>query len=194
MKHLLLGEATFKGSKNPVRANHLRVELLDMERLVKVNELKPVTNPITFQKNNNPTPDGLLSNEIFGISMYDRMNTCAYIDLHEWFMSPLIYKTWARLDKKIVACVNETKYFKIDDKGVLVEDPDGETGIEFLRKNFNRINIARTASIKRDQNATFLESYKNKPGAFIKKMLVIPAALRDVDTSKGGRVSLGEAN
>lgn len=194
MKHLLLGEATFKGSKNPVRANHLRVELLDMERLVKVNELKPVTNPITFQKNNNPTPDGLLSNEIFGISMYDRMNTCAYIDLHEWFMSPLIYKTWSRLDKKIVACVNETKYFKIDDKGVLVEDPDGETGIEFLRKNFNRINIARTASIKRDQNATFLESYKNKPGAFIKKMLVIPAALRDVDTSKGGRVSLGSIN
>ena len=108
MKHLLLGEATFKGSKNPVRANHLRVELLDMERLVKVNELKPVTNPITFQKNNNPTPDGLLSNEIFGISMYDRIHTCSYIDRNELFMSTLIYTTWARLAKKMVACVNQT--------------------------------------------------------------------------------------
>lgn len=197
MRQLLYNEAngTFKASSNPVRGNHLRVELLDMDRLVKANDLKPVTNPITFQKNNIPTPDGLLSNEIFGIAMYDRMNTCAYIDLHEWFLSPLVYKTWARLDKKIVACVNETKYFSINDKGVLVEDENGETGIEFLRKNFSKINIERTASIKRDQNVNFLNAFKNKPTqAFIRKMIVIPAALRDVDTSKGGRVSLGIAN
>ena len=107
----------FEAAKPQVRANHLRMSLLDMDRLVKANDLKPITNPITFQKNNIPTPDGLLSNEIFGITMYDRMNTCAYIDLHEWFMHPLIYKTWCKLDKKIVACVNETKYFSINDKG-----------------------------------------------------------------------------
>ena len=184
----------FEAAKPQVRANHLRMSLLDMDRLVKANDLKPITNPITFQKNNIPTPDGLLSNEIFGIAMYDRMNTCAYIDLHEWFLHPLIYKTWCRLDKKIVACVNETKYFSIDDKGTLVEDENGETGIEFLRKNFKRINIARTASIKRDMNVDFINSYKDKPGAFVRKMLVIPAGLRDVDTSKGGRVSIGEIN
>lgn len=183
-----------ESERNPVRGNHLRVDLLDMDRLVKVNDLKPITNPITFAKNNIPTSDGLLSNEIFGITMYDRMNTCAYIDLHEWFMSPIIYKTWSKLDKKIIACVNETKYFSIDESGKLVEDENGETGIEFLRKNFNRINIARTASIKRDMNVDFISSYKNKPGAFIRKMLVIPAGLRDVDTSKGGRVSIGEIN
>ena len=194
MKSLFIEDTGTFRAGNQMRAPHLRVDLLDMDRLVKVNDLKPITNPITFQKNNIPTPDGLLSNEIFGIAMYDRMNTCAYIDLHEWFLSPLVYKTWARVDKKIIACVNETKYFKIDDKGTLVEDEDGETGIEFLRKNFNRINIERTASIKRDQNVNFLNSFKNKPGAFIRKMIVIPAALRDVDTSKGGRVSLGIIN
>lgn len=180
--------------KSPVRANHLRMDLLDTERLVKANDLKPVTNPITFQKNNIPTSDGLLSNEIFGISMYDRMNTCAYIDLNEWFIHPLVYKVWGKMDKKIIACVNETKYFSIDEHGILQEDENGETGIEFLRKNFNRINIARTASIKRDMNVDFITSYKNKPGAFIRKQIVIPAGLRDVDTSKGGRVSIGVIN
>lgn len=184
----------FSAEKPKIRANHLRVDLLDMDRFVKANDLKPITNPVTFTKNNVPTSDGLLSNEIFGITMYDRMNTCAYIDLHEWFLSPIVYKVWSKLDKKIIACINETSYFSIDDKGALYEDENGETGIEFLRKNFSRINIARTASIKRDMNVDFINSFKNKPGAFIRKMIVIPAGLRDVDTSKGGRVSIGVIN
>lgn len=179
---------------NAMRGEHLRVDLLDVDRLVKVNDLQPVTNPITFSKNNIPTSDGLLSNEIFGITMYDRMNTCAYIDLGEWFINPELYKTWSRLDKKIVACVAETQYFKIDENGTLQEDPDGDTGIAFLKKNFNRINIARTASIKRDVNVDFINACKKNPGAFMRKQIVIPAALRDVDTSKGGRVSLGTIN
>ena len=175
-------------------STHLRVNLLDTDRLVKANELKEITNPITFSRNNTPTPDGLLSNEIFGITMYDRMNTCAYIDLHEWFMNPELYKVWSKMDKKIIACVNETKYFSIDEKGELVEDENGSTGVEFLRKNFDKINIARTASIKRDMNVDFVNQCKKTPGAFIRKMIVIPAGLRDVDTSKGGRVSIGEIN
>lgn len=180
---------------NEMRAKHLRIELLDVNRFVKVNDLKPITNPITFQRNNTPTPDGLLSNEIFGITMYDRMNTCAYIDLHDWFMSPELYKIWTKLDKKIVACVNETKFFSIDDKGTLYEDPEnGKTGIRFLKDHFSEINIARTASIRRDQDVDFINACKKSPGGFINKVIVIPAALRDVDTSKGGRISIGEIN
>ena len=179
---------------NSVRSEHLRMNILDVERLVKVNELKPITNPITFTKNNIPTSDGILSNEIFGISMYDRMNTCAYIDLGDWFFNPIVYKVLTTLDKNIAACVYETKYFIIDDNGVLKEDDNGETGIKFLKKNFNRLNIARTASRKRDMNVDFINKCKNDPGTFMRKQLVIPAALRDVDTSKKGRVSLGIIN
>lgn len=180
---------------NPTGGNHLRVILLDTDRLVKANDLKPVTNPITFAKNNIPTPDGILSNEIFGITMYDRMNTCAYIDLGEWFLAPLVYKVWSKLDKNIIACVNETKNFIVDDKGVLKEDENGKTGIKFLKDNFTRINIGRTTSLKRDMNVDFIEALQKDPtGVFIRKQIVIPAALRDVDTSKGGRVSLGEIN
>ena len=187
-------QLTIYDEANAMRGNHLRIDLLDIDRLVKVNELKEITNPITFSKNNTPTSDGLLSNEIFGITMYDRMNTCAYIDLGGWFINPVLYKTWSKLDKKIIACVNETKYFSIDKSGALQEDENGETGIKFLKNNFNKINIARTASIKRDMNVDFINRCKNTPGAFMRKQIVIPAALRDVDTSKGGRVSLGLIN
>ena len=184
----------FEAFMEAMSGNHLRVSLLDVDRFVKVNELKPVTNPITFQRNNIPTPDGLLSNEIFGITMYDRSNTFAYIDLEEYFIHPELYKIWSKIDKKIIACVHETKNFSINEQGVLMEDPMGETGIKFLMKNFDRINIARTSSIKRDMNVDFINACKIDKGAFIRKMVVIPAGLRDVDTSKGGKVSIGEIN
>lgn len=183
-----------KDDKLNINPDHLRVNLLDMDRLVKVNDLKPITNPVIFQRNNIPTSDGLLSNEIFGITMYDRANTCAYIDLHDYFMSPILYKVWSKLDKKIIDCIYGTKNFIINGSGELEENENGECGIKFLRKNFSKINIARTASIKRDMNVDFIEHCKKDPGAFIQKELVIPAYYRDVDTSKGGKVSIGEIN
>ena len=42
-------------------ANHLRISLLNPDKLVEKNDLKPITNPIIFQGGNIPTPDGLLS-------------------------------------------------------------------------------------------------------------------------------------
>ena len=81
---------------------HFLLEPLDPNKFIKVNELKEITNPIFFTKNNSPTPDGLLSNEIFGITKDERAGTFAYIDLaNEVFMHPLHYKIWGKLDSKI---------------------------------------------------------------------------------------------
>jgi len=177
-----------------IRGEHLRVFLLDTDRFIKANELKEVSNPITFQRNNIPTPDGLLSNEIFGITMYDRSNTCAYIDLYEPFLTPLVYKVWGKLDKKIVECVHGIRKFVINSKGELEPNEDGESGVKFLKKNIERINIARTASVKRDLNVDFLEKCKKDKGMFVTKCIVLPAFYRDVDTSNGGKVAIGEIN
>ena len=173
--------------------NHLRVELLDPDKLVEVNDLKEITNPVFFIRNSIPTPDGLLSNDIFGITKYDRANTFAYIDLYEAFLNPLIYKTWCKVDSNIKACIHGTKYFKINEKGKLVEDEDGETGIEFIRKNINRLKIRRTGSRQRDMRVQFIEKYIGKPEMFITKYIVCPAYYRDVNTEKG-HVAVGEIN
>ena len=56
------------------KVNTLTVDILDMDKYIKENELekKQVTNPVFFLRGNVPTPDGLLSNEIFGITKIDR--------------------------------------------------------------------------------------------------------------------------
>ena len=118
-----------------VNENHLRVSLIDPDKLVKENDLKEITNQVFFVRGSVPTPDGLLSNEIFGITKYDRANTFAYINLYEYFLNPLIYKMWCKVDSNIKPCIHGLKKFKINGNGELVEDPDGECGIAFLKKN-----------------------------------------------------------
>lgn len=175
------------------KTNHLRVELIDPDKLVKVNDLKEVTNPVFFIGNNRPTSDGLLSNDIFGITKYDRANTFAYIDLGDYFINPLIYKMWCKSDSSIKPCVHGLGKFAVDENGSIIEDENGDNGIKFLKKNINKIKIKRTDSRRRDMTISFIEKYMGKPEMFITKMIVIPAYYRDVNTERG-KVSVGEIN
>lgn len=170
---------------------HVKFELLDIEKLVKKNNLREVTNPIFFVRDNIPTSDGLLSNEIFGITKDQRANIFAYIDLYEYFMHPLCYIIWNSMDRKLSEVVYGTKNFIIDEHGQFVEDEDGDNGIEWIRKNIDKIKFKSTDSKKRDVKIQFLE--ENKKNMFMKKMIVIPAYYRDVNNA-GGYVSVGEVN
>lgn len=172
---------------------HLRVSLIDPDRLVEVNNLKEVTNPVFFIRNSIPTPDGLLSNDIFGITKYDRANTFAYIDLHETFLNPLIYKMWCKVDSNIKHCVHGTKYFVINEHGQLEESPNGDCGITFLKRNIKKIKLRRTGSSQRDMRVSFIEKYIGTPEMFITKFIVCPAYYRDVNSEKG-HVEIGEIN
>lgn len=167
-----------------------KVELLDSQKLISVNNLEEISNPIFFVRDNIPTSDGLLSNDIFGISKNDRANIFAYIDLNGQFLHPLIYRVWGRLDNRIKDLVHGTKSFIIKN-GDLIEDENGDTGIDFLRKNINNIKIKSTESRKRDVNIEFIE--KNRANIFIKQCIVIPAYYRDVN-SADGNIGVGDIN
>ena len=170
---------------------HFRIDPLDPLKLIKVNNLKEVTNPIAFAKNNVPTSDGLISNEIFGITKFDRSNTYAYISLGDWFMHPLHYRIWSKMDSNIKAIIHETDFYKIDSSGNLIKDPEGNTGINWLRKNIDNIKIKSTESSKRDRNIQFLK--KHKDTMFINNIIIIPAYFRDANTTSG-RPGLNEIN
>ena len=60
-----------------------KIDQLDQERLIKNNDLPMVTNPVIFNAGNGPTSDGLLSNELFGITKDERSGIFGYIDLKE---------------------------------------------------------------------------------------------------------------
>ena len=139
-------------------SKQFKIEQLDQKRLIKENDLNVITNPSMFNSNNGPTPDGLLSNEIFGLTKDERSGIFAYLDLKEKFIQPYFYKIWLKLDKNLRSCVYETKNFIIDKNGFLVEDDNGETGLRFLMKNIDKINFK---SVKKDEFISVIKSNKD---------------------------------
>ena len=176
----------------PFKEKHLQVRLPDVEDFIKKNDAKEVTNPVFFIRDGIPTPDGLLSNELFGITREERANIWGYIDLQGTYLHPLVYKLWGRMDSSIKNIVHGLKGYKLDSHGYIVEDiENGETGLNFLVKNMDKIKIKETDSMDRSNNIKFIMA--NKDRIFIKKMLVQPPFYRDV-LSKGGRTEVGQLN
>lgn len=173
-------------------AKHFQIEPLNPDKLAKVNELSPITNPVFFNKFGQPTSDGLLSNEIFGITKNDRASSYAYIDLVEPFIAPAFYKAWCRLDSKLKACVHQTDTFKITSEGKLEHDDNGSNGIKFLKDNMDKFKWKENESFNHNQDIKFI--LKNKEFVFITKYPIIPAYYRDVQSSNGNRVDVGIIN
>lgn len=168
----------------------LSVSILDPDKFVKANNFQEVTNPLYFIRDNIPSADGLLSNEIFGITKEERANIFAYINLNGIFIDPSCYKAWCRMDRRIKEIVHGTKKFKIID-GDFVEDPNGKCGVKFLKDNIDQIKIRSTGSSKRDDKIKYI--YANKHNMFITKFMVIPPFYRDVNTTKGN-IGVGAIN
>ena len=168
------------------------IEQLDQNKFIKVNDsTKEITNPSLLNATNGPTPDGLLSNEIFGITKDERAGIYGYIDLHEYFIQPYYYKVWLKIDRNLKSCIYETQNFVIDSKGYLLPDDNGSTGIPFIKKNLDKIKFKDT---KQQEFIKVLTDGKNKGLFFTNKFIVIPPFFRDIDTSKGGRIGVNEIN
>lgn len=175
--------------------NSLKIEVLDIDKFVKVNGCKPVTDPMFYDSKGIPTEGGLLSYEIFGLTQEEKMGTFGYINLNGWFFNPIYYKTWVKVDPRIKDIISKIDYYSLDHNGYLVKDPKGETGIEFLKKNISKIKFKEgTNSVGRNIKVKFLE--QNKDTAFINKYIVIPPLYRDTNTrsSTKGSVGVGKIN
>lgn len=167
----------------------LKLDVLDVEQFVKVNDCPCVTDPRAFVSNNIPSPEGLLSNKLFGTAQRERAGTFGYIDLHGWFMDPSCYKTWIRLDSRVKNIVFGTRYYTIDSHGDFVEDENGNTGLDWLRKNIKKIKFKDTGSKSKQLSIKYLETNRDK--MWINKYIVIPPYYRDKNTSSNSRVTVG---
>ena len=79
----------------------MKLNIVDANKFIKVNELEEVSNPVYFDRGRQPTDDGLFSYTIFGRpGSKERAQKFAYIDLKAPFLHPLVYKTLLRLDRK----------------------------------------------------------------------------------------------
>ena len=174
----------------------LTIDILDIERFVRANECGCVSDPRPYSAGGGNSPEGLLSNVIFGFASAERKGTFGYIDLHGWFIDPSCYKTWIRLDSRIKNIIAGIDYYTLDPKGELVKDDvNGETGIDFLYKNRDKIKFKQSQSMSRQLSIKYLE--KNRDKMWIRKYLVIPPFYRD--TNKAGNkanksIGLGGVN
>lgn len=172
----------------------MKADLVSIKEVIAINKLEKVTNPIIFGKGAVPTPDGLLSTEIFGVTSTDRKETFAYIDLHGYFFHPKTYKELKRLDRRFESIVAGTKkYIITEDGGLRLDEENGETGLDFLYRNWEKIKFKRNESNARNERINFIEAY-DKNHHFTRYWLVMPAFYRDVNFKNysGGQISHNE--
>ena len=162
----------------------MKLNILDIDKYILKNNLKEVTNSVYFNLGNIPTEDGLFSYEIFGeIGSKERKINFGYIELKKPFLVPIFYKLFITLDRKLESLFTANKYYKLIN-GKLVEDVNGETGISFFYKNYEKFVFDYTDSKIRKDKLDLLKKSK-KTEIFQTKLLVIPAFYRDFNPTKG---------
>ena len=171
----------------------MKIELLPCDEFVDLNHLKEVTSPVLFQRGEIPHPEGLVSNEIFGVTIKERRENFAYIDLHGHFLHPHIYKIMKRFFRNVDKIIAGTENYSINKEGHLVVDPEGETGLEFLYENWDKIKWEYTDSSARNERVDLVTKSK-KNEVFITKQIVIPPFYRDITSSRGGGGSVQDIN
>lgn len=164
----------------------LKIELFNTKEFIDLNHLQEVTSPVIFQRGDIPHPQGLVSNEIFGITTKSRKETFAYIDLHGYFLHPHIYKSIKRSFSYITQLIDGSYNFIIDKDGYLVKNEDGETGIKFLYDNWEKIKWKYSDKDGIRNERLDLITNTPKDVIFSRYEIVIPAFYRDINISSSG--------
>lgn len=165
----------------------MKIDLIPVDKFILLNKLEEVSDSMLFEKGNIPTDNGLLSTRIFGSSVTNRKETFAFMDLNGHFLHPSIYKLLKRLNKNFEYVVNGAKRFIIKDGQIVEDEENGETGIEFLYKNWDKLDMKKNNSMMRNERIDVLKAYP-RDTLFIKQWIIIPAFYRDVnlqDTDSG---------
>ncbi|MGL6099503.1 MAG: hypothetical protein ACRC0G_07745 [Fusobacteriaceae bacterium] len=173
-----------------------KLDIYDVNKMIAVNNLQEVINPISLDVGNVVTNDGLFSNTIFGRTKEERSGIYAYIDLKSTFLQPLVYITLRKImSAKLDSLILGEAFFKLDNKGYLVEsvEGDGHTGIKFLYDNWGKIKFEHNTSMVRSDRIKFVTSIE-KNVAFVDKWIVIPPLYRDIRFSGDKIVSADVVN
>ena len=158
----------------------MKIDLIPMKDFIRINNLKEVNNPVVFEKGYTPTSTGVLSKEIFGVSVKERKLNFAYISLNGHFLSPIIFKILKRLNRNFESVIAGTKNFVIKN-GQLVEDEEnGDTGIEWLYENWEQLKFDKNSSVIRNERVDVITK-THKDTLFMQHYIVIPAFYRDVN-------------
>lgn len=159
--------------------------------------LRPVTSlEIFVGATRNFNPDGLFSNEIFGVvGTPKRSAQSSYIDLRAPVIHPVIYKTLVNLKGFYAEIMSGREYARWDGElhdFVRSDMVDGRTGYQFFMEHFTELVIPSNASLERQQAIALYEKYKHN--SLLRYAVVVPAGLRDVEIDEYGRITSDKVN
>ena len=169
------------------------IELYDIDKDIKINQLKEVTSTAIFTTSNHYNPTGLFSEEIFGQTEDERTYRCGYIKLPIHVFNPGVAKSIISRSGGIIKkmAYAEIRCNLID--GVLVPDDEGKyTGIKDLYDIWDQIDIRKTLKSKSDKVLDILTK-SPKRLIFNDKVLVVPPNLRRI-SEKNGKQTKSELN
>ncbi len=160
----------------------MRLRLLDIDNDIVKNNWREVKNA-NLPIGNKHVSGSIWDPEIFGgLGSQERKKRFAYINLKEKIFHPQafeIIKTTGEVFSKIIS---KKENYIIQDKK-LISNPKGETGISFLIKNIDKIDIVLNCKKEKIKDARYLE--ENKKLLLVDKWLVLPPeGIRDIDLSK----------
>lgn len=165
------------------------INILEIDKFLKTMKAKgPVKSSQFFLgKSHNPHPDGLFSEDIFGIDgSPEYRSSFSYIDLKTYVIHPVIYDIlYKRIEKKIEPLLSGERIYTLDENGYLQEDDSGSiTGIASLYKNRTKWRFRKNddSDTEGDRNRIIemLENNLNKDRFFMSKLLVIPPSFRPI--------------
>lgn len=178
----------------------VNIKLLDVDEFIRSQQVKRVESHAIFEASSNSTifqKDGLFSEDIFGaVGSTARLSTFGYIELNAAVLQPFIYNNLVRLSALYGEIIDGTSYATFDSslknfKKCKASDAGARTGFTFFMEYFSNIDFTTTDSHVRSDRIAIIEKYRDI--LFIKRMLVLPAGLRDVQNS-GGRLSQDDIN
>ena len=162
-----------------------------------VKTLRPVTVlDITDGMTKNFHPDGLFSLDIFGKPGGELRNRrFSYVDLGVEIFHPTLFKAIVRM-KSLYGEIMAGKAYAVWDKTlkdfVKSTIAEGETGYNFFVSHFKELVFEERKAHSRSIGIQLIEKYRKQP--FIKRLLVLPAGLRDYHVDDTGKPSEDEIN
>ena len=141
-------------------------------------------------------PEGLYSVEFFSVSGSEARNIrFGFIDIKFDIIHPKIFDTITSLSALYLKIMEGKILVKFDTKEKdFVPDVDGETGYEYFLSHIDKIKFKTTNSKKRDIKIKLIYKFIKESKIVYNKFLVMPAGLRDYETTKDGRISEDEIN
>jgi hypothetical protein len=162
-----------------------------------VKYLKPVTSLDVFDGlTKNLHPDGLYSPSIFGVvGSNNRYTKFSYIDIKVKIMHPVYYKAITSM-KSLYESIMTSKEFAVWDQEkkdfVKSNALAGQTGYDFFIQHCDSIVHEERPSTDRQENISLINKYKQN--YLYDKIIVLPAAYRDIEIDDNGRESSDEIN